>query len=584
MIERGVNYADLYADQVLKNKKEHCKSVIKVVERYKRMKKRKDVWLDVDEANKVMDFIETFCKHSKGELAGEPIELELWQKFIFTNIYGFYKKDDKGRTVRAVRTVYIQIPRKNGKTVLAAGAATYAMYADGEKGAECFTAATDAEQANIAAKQIAATIQNSPDLNTRTQIYKGPKGHINAIIYRYTINGTRFENSILPLSKNTQGLDGKNPHFVLLDEVHAQNNADMYDVLKSGMGSRLQPLMFIISTAGKGTTSVGLQIYDYARGLLNNKNEEEEDISYFTYITEPDKGDKWDDRKVWKKVNPNWGISVQPDFLESEFKTAQMSAERKDEFLAKYLNIFVRSTGTYFDKDIVQKMIEDKEGNLIKDLGDLSGEQAVIGLDLSRTTDLTCVSINIPTHDENGKSMLKVKQMYFIPDHNLEAREKMENIPYRNFAERGFLTLCPGKTIDYDMVVEFIVECSRIYDVEQVNYDPALSQKVVEALEAEGLTCVETKQYSTVLNAPFDDAEILMFEERIKTDNPLFIYCTENVVADKNFQGLKRPSKKQSKAKIDGFVAFLNAHKETMMMLVDYDEDEYDAMLNELYR
>lgn len=118
----------------------------------------------------------------------------------------------------------------------------------------------------------------------------------------------------------------------------------MYDVLKSGMGSRLQPLMFIISTAGKGTTSVGLQIYDYARGLLNNKNEEEEDISYFTYITEPDKGDKWDDRKVWKKVNPNWGISVQPDFLESEFKTAQMSAERKDEFLAKYLNIFVRST------------------------------------------------------------------------------------------------------------------------------------------------------------------------------------------------------------------------------------------------
>ncbi|MBS4161560.1 terminase large subunit, partial [Klebsiella pneumoniae] len=133
-------------------------------------------------------------------------------------------------------------------------------------------------------------------------------------------------------------------------------------------------------------------------------------------------------------------------------------------------------------------------------------------------------------------------------------------------------------------VVEFIVECSRIYDVEQVNYDPALSQKVVEALEAEGLTCVETKQYSTVLNAPFDDVEVLMYEERIKTDNPLFIYCTENVVADKNFQGLKRPSKKQSKAKIDGFVAFLNAHKETMMMLVDYDEDEYDAMLNELYR
>ncbi|MDR4182443.1 terminase large subunit [Bacillus subtilis] len=584
MIEKGVNYADLYVDYVLKNKKRHCKSVIKVIERYERMKKRSDIWLDVDAANKVMDFVETFCKHSKGKLAGKPIELELWQKFIFTNIYGFYREDEFGNIVRAVRTVYVQIPRKNGKTVLAAGAATYAMYADGEVGAECFTAATDSEQANIAAKQIAATIENSPDLKLNTQIYKGPKGHVNAIYYRYMIDNKKFENSLLPLSKNTQGLDGKNPHFVLLDEVHAQNNADMYDVLKSGMGSRLQPLMFIISTAGKGTTSVGLQIYDYAKSLLTNKSEEDEDVSYFTYITEPDKGDKWDDRKVWEKVNPNWGISVQPTFIESEFKTAQMSAERKDEFLSKYLNIFVRTTGTYFEKDIVQRMIEDDKGELITDLGDLSGEQAVLGLDLARTTDLTCVSINIPTHDSNGKSILKVKQMYFLPEHNLEAREKLEGIPYRQMVEKGFLTLCPGKTIDQDMVKDFIIECTRNYEVLQVNLDPALSEKLVEALENEGIECVEVKQYSTVLNSPFDDVEVLMYEERIKTDNPLFVYCTENVVADKNSQGLKRPSKKQSKNKIDGFSAFLAAHKETMMMLTDFNEDEYDQMLDDLYR
>ncbi|WHX74664.1 terminase large subunit [Bacillus safensis] len=584
MIEPGVNYADIYAKQVLSNKKEHCKAVIKAVERYLRWKKRKDIWLDVDAANRAMDFIETFCKHSKGELAGQPLTLELWQKFIYTNIYGFYTKDEKSREVRAVRTAYIQVPRKNGKTVLASGSGTYAVYGDGELGAECFTAATDSDQANIAAQQIASTITNSPDLDDVTQIYKGQKGKVNAIWYRFSIDGVEYANTLMPLSKNTKALDGKNPHFVLLDEVHAQDNADMYDILMSGMGSRLQPLMFIISTAGKGTTSVGLQIYEYAKGLLNSTKEDDEDTSYFTFITEPDKGDKWDDRKVWKKVNPNWGVSVQPSFLESEFKKAQQSAERKDEFLAKYLNIFVRSTGAYFDKDIVGKMILDDNGEIIRDIGDYSGSEVVLGLDLSKTTDLTCVSINIPTHDDSGRSRLVVKQMYFIPDHNIEGREKTENIPYRQMAEKGFLTFCPGRSIDYDMVIRYMIECAQMYDVIQVNYDPALSEKIIESLEAEGFTCVEVKQYGAVLNSPWDDAEVLMYEERIKTDNPLFIYCIENVVAEKNYQGLKRPSKKQSKNKIDGFSAFLTAHKETMMMMEDYNSDEYESMLDELYR
>lgn len=577
MIEKGKNYAQEYAEKVMKNKKLHCKTEIKAVERYLRLKKKKGIRLDVDSANWAMDFIETFCRYKEGEVAGQNIRLTDWEKFNLTCIFGFLKKNRFNKEVRLIRTSYIQIPRKNDKTTLAGGVGNYMLFGDGELGAECFCAATERAQADIAASKIISSIENSPDLKSRATIYK----NTNKVVYSYTVDGKKFENTFKPLSKNTTGLDGFNPHFVLLDEVHANGNADIYDILKSGMGSRAQPLMFIISTAGKGTTSVGLQIYEYAKQVLSGAHD---DDSWWVYITEPDKGDKWDDPAVWKKVNVNYNVSVDADYLHERFKEAQLSAERKDEFMAKHLNVFVRSTGTYFDKDIVQKMIEDENGDLIKDLGDLSGEQAIIGLDLSRTTDLTCVSINIPSHNEEGKSMLKVKQMYFIPDHNLEGREKLENVPYRHMAEKGFLTLCPGKTIDYDMVVDYIVECSRIYSVEQVNYDPALSQKVIEALEAEGFNCVEVKQYSNVLNAPFDDAEVLMFEERIKTDNPLFVYCTENVVADKNFQGLKRPSKKQSKAKIDGFVAFLNAHKESMMMLVDYDGDEYDAMLEELYR
>ncbi|WP_312754024.1 terminase large subunit [Rummeliibacillus suwonensis] len=574
MIEIGINYADQFAKKVIRHKKKYPKTIHQAVERYKKWKKRKDIWLDLNAANRAMDFMETFCIYSEGDVAGQNYELKDWQRFAFTNIYGWMKKDEEGRVVRVISTDYIQVPRKNEKTTIAAGQATYAMYGDGEIGAECYTAATDKDQANISAKKIASTIENSPNLNEKTKIYKGPKGGVNSIVYSFFVKGKSFKNFLVPLSRETKGLDGKNPHFVLLDEVHAQNNADIYDVLKSGMGSRSQPLMSIVSTAGKGTTSVGLQIYDYSKKILNG---EIDDDSWFVMIYEPDKHDKWDDPSVWEKVNPNYGTSVKKSYLENRFKEAQVSAERKDEFLAKHLNVFVRSTGTYFEKSIVEKM-------LVKDLGDLTGLECVIGIDLSKTTDLTCVSLNFPTFTDEGKSILKIKQMYFIPSENIEAREKLENIPYRNLSERGFVTLCDGKTIDYDMVLEYIREQAQLYDIKQINYDPAHAVKLVEALDAEGFECIEVRQYPSSMNAPFDDIELLMYEGRVLTDNPLLIYCTENVVAFVNIQGLKAPSKKQSQNKIDGFVACITGHKETMMMMSEVDAEGMDKLINEIYR
>jgi phage terminase large subunit-like protein len=170
MIVPGVNYADEFAKKVTRNKKRYPKTVIKAVERYKKWKKRKDIWLDLDAANRAMDFIETFCIYAEGDVAGQNYQLKDWQLFAFTNIYGWMKKDEKDRIVRVIRTSYIQVPRKNEKTTIAAGQATYAMYGDGEIGAECYTAATDKDQANISAKKIAVTIENSPDLIERTQI------------------------------------------------------------------------------------------------------------------------------------------------------------------------------------------------------------------------------------------------------------------------------------------------------------------------------------------------------------------------------------------------------------------------------
>ncbi|MCU5666186.1 terminase large subunit [Bacillus cereus] len=573
IITPGVNYADMYASNVMRNKKKYPKSIILAVERYKKWKKRKDIWFDVDRANEMLDFVQSFVRHVKGPLAGQLMELELWEMFVFANMYGWYHKNEKGKTVRVVRESYVQVPKKNGKTIIAAGALLYAMYGEGELGADCYCAASDYEQAQNAAEPIAQAIENSEPLAAPTQIYKGVNGTVSGAMYRYNIKGIAYQNKFKVLTKNTKGLEGKNPYFVLNDELHAQENMDMYDNLKSAQISREQPIMLNISTAGKGSSSVGMRVYKYAKQVLENDN----DDSLFVAIWEPNKNYDWEDRKVWAMVNPNIGVSVTMEQLEIEFKKAKQSAHSKAEFLSKHLNVFVNSADNYFEHDQVQHV-------LVEDLGDLIGEICYLGLDLSKTTDLTCVSLNFPTHDEEGNSILKVKQMYFIPTDNIEFREKEDNVPYTDMVERGFVTFCDGKMINQDQVMDYIVECMNLYDVQQINYDPAMSQKLIEKLENLGLECIAVNQFPNVMNAMIDDSEILIYEQRLMTDNPLFVYCALNVVVVTNMNGMKAPSKRQSKKKIDGFVAFLVAHKETMMVMDSITEEGMDELIGDIYR
>ncbi|WP_333563962.1 terminase large subunit [Bacillus cereus group sp. BY112LC] len=573
IIMPGVNYADKYANNVIRNKKKYPKSIILAVERYRKWKKRKDIWFDVDRANEMLDFVQSFIRHVKGPLAGQLMELELWEMFVFANMYGWYHRNEKGKIVRVIRESYVQVPKKNGKTIIAAGALLYAMYGELELGADCYCAASDYEQAQNAAEPIAQAIENSEPLASPTQIYKGVNGTVSGAMYRYSINGIAYQNKFKVLTKNTKGLEGKNPYFVLNDELHAQENMDMYDNLKSAQISREQPMMLNISTAGKGASSVGMRVYKYAKLVLEN----DDDDSLFVAIWEPNKNYDWEDRKVWEMVNPNIGVSVTMEQLEIEFKKAKQSAHSKAEFLSKHLNVFVNGADNYFEHDQVQHV-------LVEDLGDLTGETCYLGLDLSKTTDLTCVSLNFPSHDDEGRSIIKVKQMYFLPNENIDFKEKEDNVPYTDMVERGFATFCDGKMIDQDQVMEYIVECMDLYDVQQINYDPAMSQKLIEKLENLGLECIAVNQYPNVMNAMLDDSEILIYEKRLITDNPLFVYCALNVVVVTNINGMKAPSKRQSKKKIDGFVAFLVAHKETMMIMDDVSEEGMDELIGEIYR
>lgn len=578
MIERGVNYAEIFAKKVRKNPKKFPKSVRLAVDRWYKWKKRDDIWFDVNRANEMMDFVETFIVHTKGNLIGKPFILELWEKFIYSWIYGWVHENENGDIVRVTNEAYIQIPKKNGKTLIAVGALGYAMYGEGTLSIDCYACASDFLQAQYAAKPFASTIINNPVLLDGTKIFKGPKGTVQSITYDYLVDGMAYQNRFIVQTKNINNIEGSNPYFVLNDELHKQEQMEQYDNFKSAQVSLAavgEPLMFNISTAGKGSSSVGMRVYREAKEVLKKDDND----SSFVLIYEPNKNYDWADRRVWEMCNPNWNVSVNYTAINTAYKTALRSAHSKAEFLTKHLDVFVNGADNFFEQDQVEPcMVTTQE------LGNLNGEVCYIGLDLSRTTDLTCVSLNFPTYDDDGKAILKVKQLYFIPNADIEFREKEDNVPYQDLSSKGFVEFCDGKMIDQEQILQFIEECMDLYDLQQINYDPAMSERLVEKFENLGIECVEVAQYPKVLNAPFDDVERLFYEKRIMFDNPLFLYCTLNVVAVTNMNGQKAPSKRQSKKKIDGFGAFLCAHKETMMQMEDIDNDNMDDYLDSIYR
>lgn len=574
MIDMTVNYADKFAKSVRRHKERYPKSIHLAVKRYNKWKKRKDIFFDLEKANLMLSFTESFYKHSTGEWSGQPLELEDWQKFYFSNIYGWQKWSDKWqRNVRVIRKSYLQVPKKNGKSLMEGAPILYGMYGEGVKGAQFYCLAADFDQAQNVANPLATVIENDNDLLDGTRVYRKEK-KVTTISYAFFEDDFKYQNNLRVLSKREK-VDGKNTYIVVADEVHEWEDTSRYDGLKSGQAAQPEPLFLVCSTAGKNSGALGVQIYQDSKDILENDNDDD----WFIMIYEPNKGYNWEDEKVWEMVNPNLYVSFDITFLRGEFKDALRNPFRKAEFLSKHLNVFINYAENYFDKEQIDNCLVD-------DLGNITGEQVVIGIDLSRTTDLTCVSINIPTYNDEGLSIIKVKQMYFIPSYNIEEKEKLRNVPYSHYAEQGFVTLCEGRTVDYDLVFNYIIDMYSEYelDIVQINYDPAMAEKLVERFELEGFNCIEVPQYPTVMNEMLDDFEMLVDNGRVQTDNPLFIMCTNNTTVVTNINNQKAPSKRKSPEHIDGFVAFLIGHKESMNMMLEVgNEDEFSDYITQLY-
>ena len=520
----------------------------KVKKTYKNLLKESDdeslpFYFDKNKGNRPIEFIETFCKQAEGEI-GKPIKLELFQKAYIQALFGFVYRDTGLR--RFNETLFL-VGRKNGKTTLLSAIALYMMIADGEGAAECYSVATKKDQASKAFKSACAMRTLSPEIKAiitkrRTDMYMPS-------------TFSSFE----PLSSDSDTLDGLNSHLVIIDELHAIKDRNLYEVMKQSTSSRRQPLVVMITTAGTVRECIFDDIYDYANNVLNGtiKND-----SFLPVIYELDRADEWKDIKCWQKANPGLGTIKQYKYLDEQVQRAKDDSSSKRGILCKDFNIRGTSEEKWLDFDIVN----NEETYNIEDL---KGNYAIGGADLSSTTDLTCATLLIL---KQGKKY--VLQQYFIPEDKLEEKENDDKVPYKKWKERGLLTVCQGAKINYTDVTKWFLKMHEEMDISAlwVGYDPWGSTYWIEEMKEVGFEMEQVIQGAKTMSNPMKQLEADLKEKKVNYDNnPMTKWCLLNTAIKIDENDNIRPVKgKKQQQRIDGTVSLIDAYVILYRKLNDY--------------
>lgn len=490
---------------------------------------------DEYKAQRPIDFIERFCRHSKGELAGSLIKLELFQKAFISALFGFV---DEETGLRKYRETLFYVARKNGKSVLLSGIALYCLIADGEPGAEVYSIATKKDQAKIIFDEAYSMSRQSPEL---IQITKKRRSDL-----YFPLTFSKMQ----PLGKNSDTLDGLNSSLVIVDELHSIRDRNLYEVMKQSQSARRQPLFIMITTAGTIRECIFDDIYKYACGVCDGTID---DKRFLPIIYELDKKEEYLDPLKWEKANPGINKIKKLDDLISKVSRAKQSPNDLTGVLVKDFNVIQTASTAWLQFDEINN--EEKF-----DLSAFRGFYAIGGADLSITTDLTCSTILLM--DRNEKRY--VEQMYFLPADNFDQRVHEEKIPYDKWHEAGLLRLCNGNTINYHDVTAWYLEIVEKYGITPawIYYDSYSARYWVEEMEANGFNMVRCIQGAKTLSLPMQKLGADLKKKLINyNNNPLLKWCITNtgILTDRN--GNIVPIKAQSaKYRIDGLASLLDAY------------------------
>lgn len=538
-----MNYIKEYINEIEKGNIIAGRKIIKIYKRLLEESKKESLpfYFDEEIGERPITFIETFCKQSEGEI-GKPIKLELFQKAYIQALFGFVYRDTGYR--RFNETMFL-VGRKNGKTTMLSAIALYMMIADGEGSAECYSVATKKDQASKAFKSACSMRAQSPEIRAiinkrRTDMYMP----------------TTFS-SFEPLSSDSDTLDGLNSHLVIIDELHAIKDRNLYEVMKQSTSSRRQPLVVMITTAGTVRECIFDDIYDYANNILEGtiKND-----AFLPVLYELDKTEEWKNIECWQKANPGLGTIKQYKYLVEQVERAKADLSSKKGILCKDFNIRNNSEEKWLDFDTVnnEEMFE---------LDELKGSYAIGGADLSSTTDLTCATLLVMKQKK-----IYILQHYFIPETKIE--EKADNVPYDIWEKRGLLTVCSGAKINYTNVTEWFLKMHNEYDISAlwIGYDPWGSQYWITEMEEAGFEMEKVIQGAKTMSNPMKQLEADLKEKKVNyNNNPILKWCLLNTAIEIDKNDNIRPVKgKKSKQRIDGAVSLIDAYCVLFDKMSDY--------------
>lgn len=499
-----------------------------------------------------IDFIETFCKHTKSPFNGMPFELELWEKALLQTAYGF-KIDETG--LRRFNEVILLVARKNGKTTFVAGIDLSEFFLS-SGGVDIVCASNTTEQANILFEEINNMREQSPALSKETRSKKNI----------YHIYSPKTKNKIKKLSAQSRNKDGYNIEVGCIDEVHEMTDSKVYDAIKQSQSTKKEPLIFIITT--EGTTVGGFldNKLNYVRKMLKGDINDERLLPWL--YTQDTTKEIYDDPKTWMKSNPSLGVVKTTNYLEDIMNKSKHDLSTRVTMLCKDFNVKQADSGSWLS-------FEDLNNEETYSIDDLRDCYAVGGVDLSSTTDLTATALVI---QKRGSCKKFVIPHFFMPSEVLEKRIKEDNVPYDIWLKKGFITLTDGNQNDFSMVTQWFMKNIQTYGIRPlwVGYDPWNSQYWIKEMEDLGFNMEKIRQGVYTLSEPMKILEADLKNNIVNyNNNPILKWCLSNTQAKVDLNGNIQPSKLNSKYKrIDGTVALIIAY-----VVLNRYKNDYENMI-----
>lgn len=520
-------YTD-YAEKVLSGEIIACEYIKLACKRYLSWFEREDLEFRGEKADKVISFCQKL-KHFTGRFNGKPFILEPFQKWIIYNIYGFYYK---GTNERVIKNVYIEVARKNGKTFFASALCLYALIGDGENNSEVELIANSKKQAQICFDMCSNIITK---LDPKHKYFKA---------YRDKIKFDKTKSFLQVLSSDSGNNDGWNSYFYCADEVHSYPDSKMYDVMKSSQGMRDNPIALAITTAGFNLFSFCYQMRATNVEVLHGTKQ---DDSQFTAIYTLDENDDWQDENVWIKANPNLGVTVKPQYLREQIQQAKNNPSLEISTRTKNFNQWLSTSDIWINNDTLLSCTQKIDVNDYKDY------IAYVGVDLAAVSDLTAVSVMIPTNDK-----FIFKTYYYLPHSALFDNSNSEL--YKKWQRQGLLKITQGNVTDYSEITNDIMKLGNIIPIQKIGYDQWNATSWAIQMTELNQPLQPYSQSIGNFNRPTKEIERLIKSDKvIIDDNEITRFCFGNVVLKRDWNDNVKPTKEENQQKIDGVISMCEA-------------------------